>query len=121
VYAQVISVLSDIPVMGLAVGLKLAVCVGVFSCQDKGGVSISLGKSNIFGETCEPVPVQPRCVPLEASPIVPEGSAMGCRHPTARSNDGHRAVLLTRATRVDISALFCTVISLLQSLCEAFR
>jgi hypothetical protein len=69
-YAQVTSVLSDIPVMGtLAVGLKLAVWVVVFSGQGKGGVSISWGKSNIFGETREPVPVQPQCVPLEVSRI----------------------------------------------------
>ena len=35
----------------LAVGLKLAVCFGVFSGQGKGGMSISWGKSNICGET----------------------------------------------------------------------
>jgi len=53
----------------LAVGLKLAVCVDVFSGQGKGGVSISWRKSNTFGETRKPVPFQPQCVPLEVSPI----------------------------------------------------
>jgi hypothetical protein len=67
----------------LAVGLELAVSVGVFSGQGKCGVRISWGKSNIFGETREPVPVQPQCVPLEVSPPGPECSAVGCGHPAA--------------------------------------
>jgi hypothetical protein len=90
----------------LAVGPKLAVCVGVFSVQGKCGVNIHCLKSNTFGETREPVPVQPQCVPLAISPIRPEGSAVGCQHQTASAKDGHKAFLLTRAPRVDIAALF---------------